>query len=266
MLTLLSFWSLSYFVCSLQFREATKLKIPHNLVGKLLIKIVKAIKHFYPKFSFQLLFNVLDYTKCPIFVIASAFLFSKKYIIDLTAIISYLSHYFPIWYGFKNENKNFISIIFTGFLLDPLTGISMIFAFLLSARSLGYTSIAITSSMLVGIIKTTVHILFFNNKDYIEAAFFIFFGVLAIYKNRKILKYICEKSVKKDLNFFKKNNDNNIHKNTNNKLVKTPTKNKEQNEKKTKKYKQNKKNIFFRNYKKFYNNNKHFAKEDKRYN
>jgi len=258
MLTLLSFWSFAYFFCSIQFKYATKLKIPHNMFGKTLIKFIKIIKHFYPKFSFQLLFNIIDYIKCPVFVIISALLFNQKYIVDLTAIISYLSHYFPIWYGFKNENKNFISIIFTGFILDPLTGISMVFAFLLSARKLGYTSISITSAMLVGIIKTTVHIVFLDNKDYIEAVFFIFFGSLAIYKNRKVLKYICEKSVKKDLDFFKTKYINN----KNSKTVKTSQIN---NTSAKQPQKQNKKKIFFRNYKKFYNVNKNFAKEERRY-
>lgn len=257
------FFSLTYFICSLQLKNVMNLKIPHNFIGKMLIRTIRFVRNFYPKFSFKLFFDVLDYVKCPIFVIASAIIFDKKQVTDLTAVISYMAHYFPIWSGFRNDNKNFIGIILTGFILDPITGISMIFAYLVSARGFGYTSVSITSSMMVGMIKTVVHIVFFDNTDYIEAFFFIFFGSLAIYKNRKVLLYICEKSVKKDIKLFKYKKMNETKKTfeTTDRDVQKMKKNTDKCDKKT-----NKKGFLYRNYKKFYISNQKFTDEERRYN
>ena len=255
------FLSLTYFICSLQIRHITDWKIPHNIFGKISIKIIRVFRNFYSHFSFKLIFTVIDYIKCPFFVIVSAIMFNDKYMTDLTAIVAYLAHYFPIWSGFRNDNRNFIGVIFTGFLLNPITGISMIFAYLVSARSFGYTSIAITSSMLVGIIKTVVHVVFFDNNDFVEAIYFIFFGVLAIYKNRRILIYICEKTVKKDVKFYK--NEKTIIANKVNKIInsgKQKIKNEFEKQKKFFKH-----GNAYRNYKKFYKNNKKFLDNDMRY-
>ena len=253
------FFLLTYLVCSIQMKHAINLKIPHNLAGKAFIKVIRFFRNFYPKFSFKLFFKVLDYAKCPMFVILSALLFNNKYLTDLTAIVSYTAHYFPIWSGFNNNSRNFIGIILTGFILDPITGVSMLFAYLLSAYGFGYTSVATTSSMMVGMIKTLIHITFFDSNDYVEAVFFIFFGVLAIYRNKRALMYICEKSVKKDIKFYKFGEKKISTKLSNNKL----------NSKKavTNKYKKTskKKSDVYRNYKKFYKNNQKFAEKDRRY-
>ncbi len=258
MLLLSSFFLLTYIICSFQIKNAVKTKIPHNSIGKYSIKVIKFFRRFYPKFSFKLFFDVADFLKCPLFVLLSAILFNNKSITDATAIVSYVAHYFPIWSGFHNSSRNFIGIIFTGFILDPITGISMIFAYLLSARSFGYTSVATTSSMMVGMIKTVVHIAFFNSTDYVEAIFFIFFGVLAIYRNKRILLYICEKSVKKDIKFYRFS--------ANNKKTKTFEKNNFKQEDGEKKYKKIfKKNFFYRNYKKYYKNNQKLIEKDRRY-
>ena len=262
MLSFLVFWSLTYFICSLNLKDISNTRIPHNIIGRYSIEIIKLLRNFYQKFSFKLFFEVLDYVKCPMFVVISAILFNKKIITDTTAIVSYLAHYFPIWSGFRNDNKNFIGVIFTGFILDPITGISMIFAYLLSARSFGYTSVAITSSMLVGIIKTFIHIVFFDNNDYVEALFFIFFGILAIYKNHRVLIHIFGKSVKRDIKLYQIYNKNttntNIRQNLNYKNDK-----KKQNVEIFKK--KTKKSNSYKNYKKFYTNNRKFAEDDKIY-
>ena len=257
------FFSFVYLCCSFHVSDLLHLKIPHNFLGKATIKVIRFFRKFYPKFSFKLLFNTIDYTKCVFFVIIAAMVFDKKQIVDLTAIVAYTAHYFPIWSGFRNDNKNFISIIFTGFLLDPITGVSMLLAYLVSAHTFGYTSIAITSAMMAGIVKTVVHVVFFDNTDYIEALFFISFGVLAIYKNRKILIYICEKSAKKDIKFYKLDKIK-TYINT----FKKDVKDKKQTIKfKAEKYKKFAKNgDLYRNYKKFYTSNKKFEEKDRRYN
>lgn len=260
MFLLMTFWFITSLICAINFKDIAELKIPHNVFGKILIKVIKFNKIFYKKFSSTTFFTIIDYIKCPFFVLLSALIFQKTYITDLTAILSYFSHYFPIWHFFKSNTKNFISVIFTGFILDPITGLSMVITFLFSAKSFGYSSVATTSAMIVGMIKTIVHILFFKNKDYIEALFFIFFGCLAIYRNRKAIRCICEKSVKKDINIFKKLEKTNVC-NKNNAMKGTIkiVKNIDKYSKKVKKSK------IYKNYKKFYKNYKKFEEKDRKY-
>ena len=263
MFLLFSFWSITYLICSFHFKDAINLKIPHNSIGKFSIKVIKFFKRFYSKFSFQMLFYAIDFLKCPLFVLLSAIFFFFFYIVDCTAIISYLGHYFPLWHGFRSDNKNFISIIFTGFILDPITGIAMIFAFLLSARSFGYFSLSITSAMLVGMVKTVIHIMFFNNHEYMECLYFLFFGCLSIYKNRKTLLHICEKSTKQDISFYKKPQKSSLSKKSkeivNNSAIKIATK-------ADKYYNKIQKSNLYKNYKKFYHNNQKFEENDRKYN
>lgn len=260
MFVLSVFFSLTYFICSLQIAKLADWKIPHNAIGKFSIKIIRLFRNFYPYFSFKLIFTVIDCIKCPIFVVFSAIMFNEKYITDLTAVVAYMAHYFPIWSGFRNDNRNFIGIIFTGFLLDPITGLSMIFAYLISARSFGHTTIAITSAMLVGMVKTFVHIVFFDNNDYIEAVYFIFFGSLAIYKNRRMLRYLCEKTVKSDIEFYRKKKSKPVSNVKKINIEKKKTKINFDEQKKSFKH-----GILYRNYKKFYKANHKFLESDNRY-
>ena len=265
MLVLLAFLAFTYFICSLQLSGIITIHIPHNMLGKMIVKLIRHVRHLnFSKKSCKLFFTLFGHAKYPFFVILSGFLFERKYIVDLTAIVAYMGYYFPIWSGFRCSNNNgFIGVICTGFILDYITGIGMLLSYFISARSFGYTSVAVVSAMMVGMIKTIVHIVVFDNTDYFEAAFFMLFGMLAICKNRRMLKHICGATVKQDIKFYKsvckffsKKNDakRNAYK-TEKKLV----------EKKNTDEQKVKKSARYRNYKKIYKNNLKFIEDDRIY-
>ena len=245
----LAFWLTTFLACGVCFQQ---LHTDKSFKKSFFKKVEEKIKKIFKRdISERFLLKILDNLKCLFFVCLGAFLFNNKYITDITAIVAHLSSNFPIWHKFKSDNKNFISVIITGFVLDEITGISMLFAFLIGAKKSGYTSVAITSAMLAGIFKTAIHIFMFNNNDYVEAVFFIFFGCLAISRNKKTLIYICEKAVPEDFKFYKKKK----------KEEKKETHNgKKHHEVKCEK--KEKKDAYPNKYKKFYKNNKKYEKID----
>ena len=217
---LILFLSITYLCCSFQFVEffiknKKHSKLCENTISKI-VKFAKKIK-FNP--SVEDICFIFDCFKCCVFVILSAYVFHNKNIMDITAIIAYLGHRFPIYYKFKNDSKNFISLIFVGFILDPITGVSMIIAFIFASRICEYTSVATISAMIAGIVKTLIHFSFFENNDYLENLFFLFFAILAISKNKRALIYVISKTSfqeKRKNNKIEKlqiiNDDNNIRK------------------------------------------------------
>ena len=190
--SLVTFMVLTYLLCSLQFSKIVcflgECRTKNKIMKKIIVKIQKLNNK---KSSLKTFGNILDITKCLIATLLSAYFFENKYIMDTTAVVAHLGHHFPLWNKFKNESKNFINLILTGFVLDPITGVSMLIAFGFAALKSSYTSVAITSATMIGMIKTVMHIFLFGNTDYIEVVFFVGFGALAISKNKKILLYIC---------------------------------------------------------------------------
>lgn len=190
--SLITFLVLTYLLCSLQFSKIVCFLGEYNTKNKIMKTIIAEIQKLNNKKSSLKTFgNILDITKCLIATLLSAYFFENKYIMDTTAVVAHLGHHFPLWNKFKNESKNFINLILTGFVLDPITGVSMLIAFGFAAFKSSYTSVAITSATMIGMIKTVMHIFLFGNTDYIEVVFFVGFGALAISKNKKILLYIC---------------------------------------------------------------------------
>ena len=190
--SLITFLALTYLLCSLQFSKIVCFLGEYHAKNKIIERIISKIQKINNKKSFLKTFgNILDITKCLIATLFSAYFFENKYIMDTTAVVAHLGHHFPMWHKFKNESKNFINLILTGFVLDPITGVSMLIAFGFAALKSSYTSVAITSATMIGMIKTVMHIFLFGNTDYIEVVFFVGFGTLAISKNKKILLYIC---------------------------------------------------------------------------
>ena len=191
-LPLMIFMSLTYLLCSFQFSKIVCCLGEYHAKNKMMKEIIAKIQKINNKKSSLKTFgNILDVTKCLIATLLSAYFFENKYIMDTTAVVAHLGHHFPLWNKFKNESKNFINLILTGFVLDPITGVSMLIAFGFAAFKSSYTSVAITSATMIGMIKTVMHIFLFGNTDYIEVVFFVGFGALAISKNKKILLYIC---------------------------------------------------------------------------
>lgn len=188
------FLLLTYLICSVQFKELVKYKNYNNIGVKIVTAIVNKIKIEHPKFSFVYTLSIIDHIKCPLFVACSAFLFHEKYIIDITAIVSHTAHYLPMVSNCKNNSKNFVSLMLTSFILNPITGISMFVSFFIVANNKGHFATAITSAVIVGILKTLINISFLGNKDYIEMLFVVAFGMLAIYRNKRTLIYICAKA------------------------------------------------------------------------
>lgn len=190
--SLVTFMALTYLLCSLQFSKIVCFLGEYHTKNKIIKQIITKIQKLNnKKSSLKTLGNILDITKCLIATLLSAYFFENKYIMDTTAVVAHLGHHFPLWNKFKNESKNFINLILTGFVLDPITGVSMLIAFGFAAFKSSYTSVAITSATMIGMIKTVMHIFLFGNTDYIEVVFFVGFGALAISKNKKILLYIC---------------------------------------------------------------------------
>ena len=190
--SLITFLVLTYLLCSLQFSKIVCFLGEYHTKNKIMKTIIAEIQKLNNKKSSLKTFgNILDITKCLIATLLSAYFFENKYIMDTTAVVAHLGHHFPLWNKFKNESKNFINLILTGFVLDPITGVSMLIAFGFAAFKSSYTSVAITSATMIGMIKTVMHIFLFGNTDYIEVVFFVGFGALAISKNKKILLYIC---------------------------------------------------------------------------
>ena len=190
--SLITFMVLTYLLCSFQFSKIVCFLGEYRTKNKFIKEVIVRIQKINNKKSFLKTFgNILDITKCLIATLLSAYFFENKYIMDTTAVIAHLGHHFPLWNKFKNESKNFINLILTGFVLDPITGVSMLIAFGFAALKSSYTSVAITSATMIGMIKTVMHIFLFGNTDYIEVVFFVGFGILAISKNKKILLYIC---------------------------------------------------------------------------
>ena len=190
--SLITFLALTYLLCSLQFSKIVCFLGEYHTKNKIMKTIIAEIQKLNNKKSSLKTFgNILDITKCLIATLLSAYFFENKYIMDTTAVVAHLGHHFPLWNKFKNESKNFINLILTGFVLDPITGVSMLIAFGFAAFKSSYTSVAITSATMIGMIKTVMHIFLFGNTDYIEVVFFVGFGALAISKNKKILLYIC---------------------------------------------------------------------------
>ena len=203
MLALFFYCSLSYFLCSYQFATLPLyLKIPHNFFGKIEIKFLKLIRKKYKFFSFYKLFRFIDDTKCFVCVLLSMLLFNKKEAHDIIAIVSYLGYCFPVFYNFKNNNRNFISVIFTSFLLDRITGISMLVAFFVSMKKSGYMSVSVVSFMVVGVIKTIIHILLLDSTDYLEMVFFSGIACIAIYDNNMLIVKLLLKTPTLEKNYF----------------------------------------------------------------
>ena len=257
------FLIIAYLLSSIQFKQIMpkyydKIQMSKKY-NKHLSFYVKKIKN---KITFENTGTVLDGIKCVFFVLLSSFIFDKKNIVDITAIVAHLGHSFPIWYKFRNKSKNFINVILTGFVLDPITGISMIVGFLFAAYKSKYSSVAITSAMLVGIIKTFVHLLFFSKNNYFDVLFFIMFGIIAISRNKNTLLYICEKSIDNDIFSVKKKSKKNEK--SKNLKIKDLKKNKSIKKNITTKI-TNIKGKFYRNYKNFYNNNFLYEKENRNY-
>ena len=196
--SLITFMVLTYLLCSLQFSKIVCFLGEYHTKNKIMKTIIAEIQKLNnKKSSLKTLGNILDITKCLIATLLSAYFFENKYIMDTTAVVAHLGHHFPLWNKFKNESKNFINLILTGFVLDPITGVSMLIAFGFAAFKSSYTSVAITSATMIGMIKTVMHIFLFGNTDYIEVVFFVGFGALAISKNKKILLYICTRITSK---------------------------------------------------------------------
>lgn len=192
---------LTYLLCSLQFSKIVCFLGEYHTKNKIIKTIITKIQKLNNKKSSLKTFgSILDITKCLIATLLSAYFFENKYIMDTTAVVAHLGHHFPLWNKFKNESKNFINLILTGFVLDPITGVSMLIAFGFAAIKSSYTSVAITSATMIGMIKTVMHIFLFGNTDYIEVVFFVGFGALAISKNKKVLLYICTRIAKKKKN------------------------------------------------------------------
>ncbi len=199
--SLITFMVLTYLLCSLQFSKIVCFLGEYHTKNKIIKTIITKIQKLNNKKSSLKTFgNILDITKCLIATLLSAYFFENKYIMDTTAVVAHLGHHFPLWNKFKNESKNFINLILTGFVLDPITGVSMLIAFGFAAFKSSYTSVAITSATMIGMIKTVMHIFLFGNTDYIEVVFFVGFGALAISKNKKVLLYICTRIAKKKKN------------------------------------------------------------------
>ena len=187
---------LCYLCCSFQF-EGTLRQRNNSKINKKILYILEKIKiKTKNSVSLKTIGGVLDCLKCMFFIVLADCIFGKKNLIDLTAIIVLLAHYYP-FFGFrKNNSKNFIAIMLSGILLDPITGASMLVAFVFALKCFKYKSIATLSSAFVSIIKTIVHICVFSNHDYFEAVYFIGFGILAIYRNRLTFCYLCSKLTK----------------------------------------------------------------------
>ncbi len=192
------FLCITYFGSSYQFvntMRRTKNKKIKNRITLLNNKLQKYVKY---NLSSKKIGYFLDSIKCLFFVISSIIIFGNKTLTDLVAIASLAGNYFPLFGIRKNQSKNFLSVIIVGLFLDAFTGISMVFAFALTLKYGHHKSIAITSAMFMGIMKSIVHISIFSNKDYIEALYFIIFGILAIYCNKKTLLYICTRITRKN--------------------------------------------------------------------
>ena len=187
---------LCYLCCSFQFEGTLKHK-NNSKTNKNILYILENIRiKTKNSVSLKTIGGVLDCLKCMFFIILADCIFGKKTLIDLTAIVAFLGHYYP-FFGFrKNNSKNFIAIMLSGILLDPITGASILAAFVFALKCFKYKSIATLSSSVVSMIKTIVHICIFSNHDYVEAIYFIGFGTLAIYRNRLTFCYLCSKLTK----------------------------------------------------------------------
>ncbi len=181
-------------ICSLQFKELVERGKHNNVIVKALAFFTKNISTMYPKFSPVFMATIVDCIKCPLFVVFSACLFHEKYIIDFTAIVACVAHYFPIFNDAKNGSKNFVGLILTSFVLNPITGISMFISFFIVANNNGHFAVATASAMIVGTLKTLINILLLGDTNYVETSFIITFSALAIYRNKRALLYIFAKA------------------------------------------------------------------------
>ena len=143
MITQLFFLTISYLFSSIQFSQLSNYRIPHNIFGKSIIKIIHFIKKKYPNFSIQSILSALDNFKSPFFTTLSWFFFYDKTITTLTAILTQTASYYSIYYGFIGQRIHFVSFLIAGFVVNPITGIFMIIAFVLAKKKIGYKSIAI---------------------------------------------------------------------------------------------------------------------------
>lgn len=189
----------AYLLCSFQFVEYfINNKKQNKYIKNCITNVVKIVKKLNLNPSIEDICMVFDIVKCCLFVVLSAYIFHSKNIVDITAIVSYFGHRFPVYYKFQNKSKNFISFIFLGFIIDPITGISMIASFVLASRICEYTSVAMVSAMIGCIVKVLVQFSFFENHNYFEMLFFLFFAILCISKNKKTMFYIVAKTCKND--------------------------------------------------------------------
>lgn len=289
MITQLFFLTISYFFSSIQFLQLSSYRMPHNIFGKAIIKNIHFIKHKYPNFSIQTILYVLDNFKSPFFTALSWFFFYDKTITTLTAILTQTASYYSIYYGFIGQRIHFVSFLIAGFVVNPITGIFMIIAFVLAKKKIGYKSIAILSAVITGMIKTLTSVVILKNTNYLEFFFFTSFGLCIIYNNKKILLYICSKNLPQHQNikrnnpacntqilknntwisnkigfFRKKQNSNHSSSFVVKQQVNTQTK-QNSNNKRLKNNSAKYKKKFFKNFKKFLKNNPQSVEEDDKY-
>lgn len=134
--------------------------------------------------------ELFDCIKCSSFVIATMIAFNNVSITATTAIIALLGNYFPFFCIKKNRSKNFLCVIIIGFFLDLITSTSMLFVYFISIHYKKHKSIATTSAMFVGIIKTIVHIAIMAKTNYIVATYFIIYGLFGINRNKRTFAYM----------------------------------------------------------------------------
>lgn len=191
------FLFITYLCSSYQFTNTIRKTKNKNIKNRIILLNNKLQKYIKYNLSCKKIGYFLDTLKCSFFVVFSMIIFDNKSLTDFVAIVSLFGNYFPFFGIRKNQSKNFFSVIVVGLLLDLFTGISMIFAFALTLKYGHHKSIAFTSAMFMGIMKSIIHISMFSNKDYVEALYFIVFGLCAIYRNKKTLLYICTRITRK---------------------------------------------------------------------
>ena len=188
---------LTYLLCSLQcvpfIKNICKTRQNNGFV-KTILSLETETQY---RVSQKKIGEFLDCVKCAIFVIIASIIFDTKNITALTSIVALAGNYFPFFCIKKNQSKNFLCAMIIGAFLDVITSASMLFVYCIGIHYNKHKSIAMTSAMFVGIVKTIVHITIATNTNYIIAIYFIMYCLLGIKRNKKTFVYMYNYMVEK---------------------------------------------------------------------
>ena len=188
---------LTYLLCSLQCVPFIK-NICKTRQNNGFVKIILSLEtETQYRASQKKIGEFLDCVKCAIFVIIASIIFDTKNITALTSIVALAGNYFPFFCIKKNQSKNFLCVIVIGAFLDIITSASMLFVYCVSICYDKHKSIAITSSMFVGMVKIIIYVVIATKTNYIIAIYFIMYGLLGIKRNKKTFVYMYNYMVEK---------------------------------------------------------------------